>query len=206
MHSQFVCPPVSVCVSFLKEHSPNNPEHYIASSSWKLKEYLYEVFRISTRHLFKLSFSFWFMIHSPENMDDAVQVGSSNRLRRSQKKDDETPASLFLRKAYHVVCYCPPSIGKIQHWILNEEVMLLSSEFTSSLLCTASKFLLGGWSMKGDTFIIKDAKKFSEKVIPTVYKHNNFSSFVRQLNFCKFWESSLRAYRSHLRLVLVHHP
>ena len=64
--------------------------------------------------------------------------------------------------------------------------MLLSSEFTSSLLCTASKFLLGGWSMKGDTFIIKDAKKFSEKVIPTVYKHNNFSSFVRQLNFCKF--------------------
>jgi hypothetical protein len=33
--------------------------------------------------------------------------------------------------------------------------------------------------------VIRDVKQFSEKVIPTAYKHNNFSSFVRQLNFCK---------------------
>lgn len=45
--------------------------------------------------------------------------------------------------------------------------------------------LLGGWSVSGETFIVKDTKNFSEKVIPTVYKHNNFSSFVRQLNFCE---------------------
>eukprot|EP00600_Ochromonadales_sp_CCMP1393_P010104 CAMPEP_0174961030 /NCGR_PEP_ID=MMETSP0004_2-20121128/4020_1 /TAXON_ID=420556 /ORGANISM="Ochromonas sp., Strain CCMP1393" /LENGTH=583 /DNA_ID=CAMNT_0016209443 /DNA_START=176 /DNA_END=1927 /DNA_ORIENTATION=+ len=45
---------------------------------------------------------------------------------------------------------------------------------------------LGGWSEKGDTVIIKDVKKFAEKIIPTAYKHNNFSSFVRQLNFYGF--------------------
>jgi len=44
---------------------------------------------------------------------------------------------------------------------------------------------IGGWSQKGDTVIIKDVKLFSDRVIPTAYKHNNFSSFVRQLNFCK---------------------
>ncbi|KAJ1431430.1 HSF-type DNA-binding-domain-containing protein, partial [Ochromonadaceae sp. CCMP2298] len=42
------------------------------------------------------------------------------------------------------------------------------------------------WSEKGDTVIIKDVKQFAEKIIPTAYKHNNFSSFVRQLNFYGF--------------------
>jgi hypothetical protein len=50
-----------------------------------------------------------------------------------------------------------------------------------SFLLTCS----GGWSEEGDAIIIKDMKVFSEKVIPTAYRHNNFASFVRQLNFCK---------------------
>mmetsp|Transcript_16175 Transcript_16175/g.22282 ORF Transcript_16175/g.22282 Transcript_16175/m.22282 type:complete len:508 (-) Transcript_16175:1311-2834(-) len=45
---------------------------------------------------------------------------------------------------------------------------------------------IGGWSDSGDTVIIKDVKRFEEQIIPTVYKHNNFSSFVRQLNFYGF--------------------
>ena len=40
--------------------------------------------------------------------------------------------------------------------------------------------------MNGDSFLVRDQKLFSEDVIPTVYKHNNFSSFVRQLNFCEW--------------------
>ena len=45
---------------------------------------------------------------------------------------------------------------------------------------------LGGWSDNGEYFLVKDPKIFAEKEIPKVYKHNNFSSFVRQLNFYGF--------------------
>jgi hypothetical protein len=51
---------------------------------------------------------------------------------------------------------------------------------------------IAGWSKDGESFIVHDIERFAMEVIPTVYKHNKFSSFVRQLNFCKF--SSLTSY------------
>jgi len=42
------------------------------------------------------------------------------------------------------------------------------------------------WSEKGDMFVIKDSEVFASDCIPKFFKHNNFSSFVRQLNFYGF--------------------
>jgi len=42
------------------------------------------------------------------------------------------------------------------------------------------------WSINGDNFIIKNVECFSSKILPQYFKHSNFSSFARQLNFYGF--------------------
>ncbi|KAJ6566931.1 hypothetical protein B0H19DRAFT_1138898 [Mycena capillaripes] len=38
------------------------------------------------------------------------------------------------------------------------------------------------WGPEGDFFVVKDVNGFSNSVLPRIYKHSNFASFVRQLN------------------------
>lgn len=38
------------------------------------------------------------------------------------------------------------------------------------------------WGHKGDSFVVKDMNEFTKSVLPRIFKHSNFASFVRQLN------------------------
>eukprot|EP01137_Pigoraptor_chileana_P010497 Opistho-2@60249 len=43
-----------------------------------------------------------------------------------------------------------------------------------------------GWSNKGQNFLVINAERFSKDVLPLYFKHNNFASFIRQLNMYGF--------------------
>ncbi|KAF7503773.1 hypothetical protein GJ744_003265 [Endocarpon pusillum] len=42
------------------------------------------------------------------------------------------------------------------------------------------------WSDDGNSFIVEDEDEFAKKLIPELFKHNNYTSFVRQLNMYGF--------------------
>ncbi|KAH8743526.1 hypothetical protein F5883DRAFT_592609 [Diaporthe sp. PMI_573] len=69
----------------------------------------------------------------------------------------------------------------------------------SSFLNNGSNSELIRWSEKGDSFIVLDEEDFAKKLIPKMFKHNNYTSFVRQLHIYRFrkrvWlsDNSMRA-------------
>ncbi|OLN92012.1 Heat shock factor protein [Colletotrichum chlorophyti] len=56
----------------------------------------------------------------------------------------------------------------------------------SSFLDDDKNFDLIRWSEKGDSFVVLDEDEFAKKLIPDLFKHNNYASFVRQLNMYGF--------------------
>ncbi|KDR77879.1 hypothetical protein GALMADRAFT_118766 [Galerina marginata CBS 339.88] len=66
-----------------------------------------------------------------------------------------------------------------------EDSMASTSDFVRKLykiLEDPSFESIVSWGPAGDCFIVKDMNEFTTAILPRMFKHSNFASFVRQLN------------------------
>ncbi|GLD92844.1 hypothetical protein PINS_up001423 [Pythium insidiosum] len=120
-------------------------------------------------------------IRAPELREDhAARDGSSSRSPASSRDDNgfdtpdghDTPASKRRRHQH----------SSVEHEGASTPLFL---EKTYDLLdkCPCE---VAGWSSDGASFVVRNPTVFAEEIIPTYFKHRNFSSFVRQLNLYGF--------------------
>lgn len=78
--------------------------------------------------------------------------------------DDQFPIEKYKKKSQ-----CP-------HFLLKLYQILENDEYKNII----------HWGEDGKSFVVANTHAFSEKILPIFFKHNNYSSFIRQLNIYNF--------------------
>ncbi|KAH8549551.1 HSF-type DNA-binding-domain-containing protein [Umbelopsis sp. PMI_123] len=104
------------------------------------------------------------IMHSPDV--SSSQPGSSTPIRRREQ--------LTSRDSNESITYIIPGtqsafVTKLYNIVGDEEIQHLIS-----------------WSKEGDVFSVKNPTEFARTILPQYFKHNNWQSFVRQLNMYGF--------------------
>lgn len=80
----------------------------------------------------------------------------------------------------------PPFVQKLSRYVSREDVYLKDHADTHNSFLDSGHTTLIRWSDDGRSFIVLDEDEFARTLIPELFKHNNYASFVRQLNMYGF--------------------
>ncbi|TPX38227.1 hypothetical protein SmJEL517_g00016 [Synchytrium microbalum] len=96
-----------------------------------------------------------------------------------QSLDDDDEQIMIQRDTQTALLkqHIPSSSAKTVPAFLNKLYNMVSDSTTNDLI---------HWSADGTSFIVQRHEEFAKDVLPRFFKHNNFSSFVRQLNMYGF--------------------
>ncbi|THH20917.1 hypothetical protein EUX98_g8496 [Antrodiella citrinella] len=79
----------------------------------------------------------------------------------------------------------PPPVAQSVKNEAQDDNMPATSDFVKKLykmLEDAAFAHVVSWGPQGDCFVVKDMNEFTKTILPKMFKHSNFASFVRQLN------------------------
>ncbi|KAG0246863.1 hypothetical protein BGX31_006927 [Mortierella sp. GBA43] len=102
--------------------------------------------------------------------DDGNNEGSGSAETSSTKNDDGSEALV-------VSMYGSPSLVKVRSMFIDKLYKMVEDHSIQHLI---------SWAKEGDMFYVYNCIELSNAVLPKFFKHNNWQSFVRQLNMYGF--------------------
>lgn len=115
----------------------------------------------------------------------------SHHARKDLNEQDSLPfleemAQMVKREAQWERQQIPPFVQKLSRWAGIASKKLAWCSDNPSFLAQRRNENLIRWSKEGDSFLVLDEDKFAKTLIPELFKHNNYASFVRQLHMYGF--------------------
>ncbi|KZT02387.1 uncharacterized protein LAESUDRAFT_415034 [Laetiporus sulphureus 93-53] len=108
---------------------------------------------------------------SRDELSPPLRPLSDSRPAKRMEREDRQPAP------------APQQEHAVKHE--GEDGMPSTSDFVKKLykmLEDTSWSHVVSWGPQGDCFVVKDMNEFTKSILPRMFKHSNFASFVRQLN------------------------
>jgi osomolarity two-component system response regulator SKN7 len=128
---------------------------------------------------------------SPHERDDRDMMPpppSSSRSRRNSAVKQELAANFGMEQPSAAqgvddsMATTSDFVKKLYKYVLIRSSLELFCLYSSRMLDDPSIVNVVSWGPTRDCFVVKDMNEFTKSILPRMFKHSNFASFVRQLN------------------------
>jgi hypothetical protein len=132
----------------------------------------------------------------------AAAAGSGGAEEDEAPEGEEKGVSSFISKIYRMVS--DPTTQDIVRAPPLPPPRLLAAlraraAMSDVLLCACVYVVQVCWNERGDGFLVRNEFVFASQIMRSYFRHQNFSSFVRQLNFYGFHKSDKQTLEGHAR-------